>query len=129
MNNQKTLRWFLILADISKLNSDFMFKMALLESLTEKQEEAVAKMVTGFRMESRVDKFTTDSCDPYLADELEHEDETCAHSGVPITDDTPCVLDKSRQAYLSVEAFKALYKKTVEVKPKKSAKDLKKNTL
>jgi len=128
MSNHSVLRWFLILADLKNVKSEFMFKMALEDEpkLSEKQNEAIEKMVTGFHMGERVDKFVTENYMPFLADELEHEDEKCYHSGEPITDAMSCVLDRAKQAYLSVEAFKTLNRKVFEkktvVKKKKSAK-------
>ena len=130
MNVVEYAKWFITLELYGK-NFDDKFIRSVVESdddATEKQMEALTRVVEALDIKTKVDKYITTDKKPILDEELEmdinDENSTCYVSGDFLGEDK-CVFDGLKQRFMSVESFKEQCRKPYvkKTKTKKSMSD------
>ena len=108
-------------------DTTFLRSVVEAEDPSEKQLDALTRVVEALKLEEKINKYDCDGYMPFLNDELEYDDDNtnCYITGDNLMDEM-CFLDTYEQKFMSVEAFKTKQRRAYvkKVKVKKSAKDL-----
>jgi NH3-dependent NAD+ synthetase len=114
MSDIATAKWFVVLGLSGGL--DMSFVKSILDKtgeLTESQSASLKKCVESLKMAERVNKFDVANSTPYLADEVEFDEDSICSATNTILDDVNVIVSEGK--FYGVEAWKLSHK---SVKPK-----------